>query len=175
MKYTVTLAGRRHEVEVDGQTVRVDGHLHEAHLCAIAGTPLRHLLLDGRAALLAMDGAASSGGVGCWAILARGEQVEVEVVDARTEHIRSMVGGAKAHTGGGVLKAPMPGLVVRVLVEEGQIVDSGTGILVLEAMKMENELKAAGRSRVLRVVVRPGQAVEKGGVLVEFEAAVESP
>jgi pyruvate carboxylase subunit B len=63
----------------------------------------------------------------------------------------------------------MPGLVVRVHVEAGQAVGVGAGVVVLEAMKMENELRAAVAAVVREVRVRPGEAVEKGQVLVEFE------
>ena len=63
----------------------------------------------------------------------------------------------------------MPGLVVRVQVEPGQPVSSGAGLVVLEAMKMENELRATTAGTVRRVRVRPGEAVEKGQVLVEFD------
>ena len=62
----------------------------------------------------------------------------------------------------------MPGLVVRVQVEAGQDVAPGTPVIVLEAMKMENQLKAAAPARVSAVKVQPGQAVEKGQVLLEF-------
>ena len=65
----------------------------------------------------------------------------------------------------------MPGLVVRVQVEAGQSVAAGAGVVVLEAMKMENELRAATAGTVRTVRVRAGEAVEKGQVLVEFEAA----
>jgi pyruvate carboxylase subunit B len=66
----------------------------------------------------------------------------------------------------------MPGLVVRLEVEPGQAVVAGAGVLVLEAMKMENELRAPAGARVKAVLVRPGQAVEKGQVLVEFEGVM---
>jgi pyruvate carboxylase subunit B len=62
----------------------------------------------------------------------------------------------------------MPGLVVKVLAEPGQEVAAGAGLVVLEAMKMENELKAPAAVKVLAVLAQPGQAVEKGQVLVEF-------
>jgi biotin carboxyl carrier protein len=62
----------------------------------------------------------------------------------------------------------MPGLVVRVLAAEGATVGPGSSVLVLEAMKMENELKAAVEGVVRAIRVRPGAAVEKGQVLVEF-------
>jgi pyruvate carboxylase subunit B len=65
----------------------------------------------------------------------------------------------------------MPGLVVRVLVEAGQMVVAGGGLVVLEAMKMENELRAAGPGIVRAVHVRAGGTVEKGQMLVELEPA----
>jgi pyruvate carboxylase subunit B len=63
----------------------------------------------------------------------------------------------------------MPGLVVRILVEAGREVAAGAGLVVLEAMKMENELKAPAAGTVAAVRAQPGEAVEKGQVLVEFE------
>jgi pyruvate carboxylase subunit B len=87
-------------------------------------------------------------------------------VDERTRHIRSLVGAGKSQAAGGTVKAPMPGLVVRVLVQPGQTVAVGTALVVLEAMKMENELKAPVAGVVARVSATPGQAVEKGEILV---------
>jgi pyruvate carboxylase subunit B len=69
----------------------------------------------------------------------------------------------------------MPGLVVRVLVEAGQEVSVGTGIVVLEAMKMENELKAPAAGVVGAVRVAAGEPVEKGQVLVELQERPGSP
>jgi pyruvate carboxylase subunit B len=62
----------------------------------------------------------------------------------------------------------MPGLVVRVHVQEGDEVQAGQGLVVMEAMKMENELRAAAAGTVKRVHVAPGKAVEKGAILVEL-------
>ena len=66
------------------------------------------------------------------------------------------------------LRAPMPGLVVQVPVGEGDHVEAGTTVVTIEAMKMENELRAEGVATVARVMVAPGEAVDKGQVLVEF-------
>jgi pyruvate carboxylase subunit B len=105
---------------------------------------------------------------GSWLVQNAGERYEVEVVDERTAHIRSLVGAAAASTGPKALKAPMPGLVVRVVVEPGQQVSAGASLVVLEAMKMENDLKAAGAAVIDQVLVGAGQTVEKGTVLVTF-------
>jgi biotin carboxyl carrier protein len=111
------------------------------------------------------------GGRGRWIVTVRGERWETEVIDERTRNIRSLTGAAVRPQGPGVLRAPMPGLVVRVLVEAGQVLAVGSGVLVLEAMKMENELRAHAAARVRAVRVRPGEAVEKGQVLAEFDPA----
>jgi pyruvate carboxylase subunit B len=63
----------------------------------------------------------------------------------------------------------MPGLVTRVLVGAGEEVKAGAAVIVMEAMKMENELRAKAAGRVKSVPVQPGTAVEKGALLVEWE------
>lgn len=67
------------------------------------------------------------------------------------------------------VKAPMPGLVVDVLVEPGKAVEKGSQLLILEAMKMENVLKAEGEGIVKSIEVIKGQAVDKGQILIEME------
>lgn len=167
MKYTVILDGQSVDVEVDGDRVTVAGQVYAASLGAIAGTPLRQLLLGGRPSTLAIE----SLGRGRWALAPGGERWEVEVLDERARHIRSLSGGADRAPVSQVLKAPMPGLVLRVHVAAGQQVVAGAGLVVLEAMKMENELKSAASAVVRAVRVTPGEAVDKGQILVEFEAA----
>ena len=67
------------------------------------------------------------------------------------------------------LKAPMPGLVLDVLIEEGATTEKGTPLMILEAMKMENVLKATGEAKIKNIPVKKGQNVEKGTILIEFE------
>jgi biotin carboxyl carrier protein len=165
MKYVVLLDGQTIEVEVDGDRVTIDGRAHSATLGVISGTPLRQLLVDGRPLTLSVEAV----GRGRWALTPRGERWELEVLDERTRHIRSLAGGGDKRRAAGVLKAPMPGLVVRVEVRPGAQVAAGDPLVVLEAMKMENELKAGAPGTVKSVRVAPGEAVEKGQVLVEFE------
>jgi biotin carboxyl carrier protein len=165
MKYVVLLDGQTIEVEVDGDRVTVDGRAHSATLGVISGTPLRQLLIDGRPLTLSVEAI----GRGRWALTPRGERWEMEVLDERTRHIRSLAGAGDQRRAAGVLKAPMPGLVVRVQVQPGEKVVAGDPLVVLEAMKMENELKAGAPGVVKSVRVAPGEAVEKGQVLVEFE------
>jgi biotin carboxyl carrier protein len=165
VKYVAVVDGKEIEVEVHGERVTVMGEAHVASLGRIAGTPLRQLLLDGRPTTLSVEAL----GGGRWAITPLGERWEVEVLDERTRHIRSLTGNGGPALKASLLKAPMPGLVLRVQVTAGQAVAAGSGLVVLEAMKMENELKARVAAKVTTVRVKPGEAVEKGQVLVEFE------
>ena len=162
MKYFVQIAGREVVVELDGGAIRVDGELVSAILETLPGTPLRQLRLGDRTVVLEVVGA----GRGAWELGHLGERWEAEVIDERTRHIRTLTGGERARSGAGEVKAPMPGLVVRVLVEPGDRVAAGAGLAVLEAMKMENQIKAPVAGVVLSVRVQTGQAVEKGQVLV---------
>ena len=171
MKYFVTIGGKEIVVELDGERLTVDGaEVRAAHLTTLPGTPIRHLVLDGASHVLAMEPV----GRGEWEVGRLGERFGAEVVDERTRHIRSLTGGGAKAAGPAVLKAPMPGLVVRVAVEEGGRVEAGAPVVVLEAMKMENELRAPAAAVVKGIKVKAGQAVEKGQVLVEFEVGAGS-
>jgi len=171
VKYHVRFGARTVEVEVDGGLVSVDGEPFEAHVASVPGTPLHHLLLAGESWTIAAQPMAGPGEVGGsrWALGAVGERVEVEVVDDRTRQIQSLTGRQAGGPGGGVVRAPMPGLVVRVEVSEGERVSAGAGLVVVEAMKMENELRAGRPGIVAKVHVRAGMAVEKGVPLVTLE------
>lgn len=67
------------------------------------------------------------------------------------------------------LNAPMPGLVLKVFVDTGTEINTGDNLVILEAMKMENVLKASGAGKVKTIPAKPGDKVEKGQTLIEFE------
>lgn len=92
----------------------------------------------------------------------------VAVADPLT-HLASQTRGGKEGRRRQTLKAYMSGRVVTLLVEEGQQVATGQGVLVLEAMKMENEIRAEHDGTVTKIHVQPGQAVENGNPLFELE------
>ena len=168
MRYFVSIAGRTIEVELTPEGPRVDGQLVRAELVAVPGTPVRHLLLDGRSfPLVARPGE----GKGGWDILLDGHRFAADVVDERTRAIRAMTARSAEAQGPRPVRAPMPGLVSRVQVAPGDAVLPGRGVVIIEAMKMENELKAEAPGVVSRILVAAGQAVEKGAVLVEFAAS----
>ncbi len=99
-----------------------------------------------------------------------GRTIDVAVQDEKDLLLERF--GIAAGAAGGLreVRAPMPGLVLSVSVAPGQPVEAGAGLLVLEAMKMENELKADAAGVVKSIHVAPGDAVSKNTLLIEFEA-----
>ncbi|HUG39099.1 MAG TPA: biotin/lipoyl-containing protein [Longimicrobiales bacterium] len=165
MRYYVTVDGRTVVVDLAGDGPIVDGQPLAAEMSRIPGTPTRHLSVDGRSHVVVATRAARDR----WDLHVDGERFEVEVVDERTRAIRAMAGQGAVASGPKSVRAPMPGLVVRVQVGPGDHVEKGRSIVIIEAMKMENDLRAESGGVVSRVLVEPGQPVEKGAVLVEFE------
>ena len=161
----MTLAGRTVTVRLDGATASVDGRVIEWEMGS-AGSA-RSLLLDGRPHRVV----AEAHGGGRWRIQLGARSLEAEVVDERTRAIREMTGRGSAARGPAPIKAPMPGMVVRVEVAEGDHVAAGQGVVIVEAMKMENELVAEGAGIVERVHVSRGDAVEKDQLLVSLAAS----
>ncbi|MBK8555937.1 MAG: acetyl-CoA carboxylase biotin carboxyl carrier protein subunit [Lewinellaceae bacterium] len=104
-----------------------------------------------------------------YTLLVNGQKHVVQIADFYDRLINAL----GLHAGGrqklNVLKAPMPGLVLEVMVKPGQTVEKGDNLLILEAMKMENVLKAQGDGTLKAVHVEKGQAVTKGLLLLEFE------
>lgn len=165
MRYYVTIGQRTHEVELRDQVVLIDGEPVRAELLHVPGTELRRLSLDGASyRVVAVPGETR----GNWEVQLDGERVHAEVVDERTRAIRAMTARNSTQHGPKPVRAPMPGLVLRVDVEAGQHVNAGQGIVIIEAMKMENELRADAPGVVSKVLVSAGTPVEKGAVLVEF-------
>jgi biotin carboxyl carrier protein len=167
MRYFVTVGGKTHEVELRGNDVIVNGESVAAELHHVAGTLLRRLALNGESHRVIATAGDSRG---IWNLHLDGDRVTVEVVDERTRTIRAMTAKASGPQGPKPIRAPMPGMIVRVEVQPGDRVKAGQGIVIIEAMKMENELKADAAGIVSKILVEPGKAVEKGAVLVEFAA-----
>ena len=95
-----------------------------------------------------------------------GRQIPVEIVDARTALRRAVQQG---HAGVVQIRAPMPGKVVKLLVAEGAEVEANQGIIVMEAMKMQNEIKSPKKGVVRKLGVAEGAAVSSGDVLATVE------
>jgi len=171
MIYHVTAGGRAFQVDVGADGVLVDGRLVDAGLFHAATSPVSALHLDRSTYPLVAQRTAK----GRWRVQIRGSVVEAEVFDERTKAIRDMVGVGAGPVGPRPVVAPMPGMVLRVEVEEGDRVEEGQGVVIVEAMKMENELRTLSAGTVTRVHVSEGQAVEKDQVLIELSAADSEP
>jgi biotin carboxyl carrier protein len=164
MKYFVTVGERTLVIEINGEAVQVDGEPISVSLESNDRSPEVRLLVNDRASRLAVEGHRE----GVWRLVDQGAVREVTVEDERSRHVRTLAGAGKASSAGAVVKAPMPGMVVRIPVSPGDLVAVGGALLVLEAMKMENELKSPIAGVVTEVRVTVGQAVEKGQILIEL-------
>ncbi|HUR91469.1 MAG TPA: biotin/lipoyl-containing protein [Gemmatimonadaceae bacterium] len=167
MKYIVRVNGAAHEVVLDGTGVRHGGGEVRAHLEGErAGTPIRLLTLDAEVHGVLARRHPERGRYTLWI---DGYRYEVEALDERTRAIRELAVDAEKSSGPAPLVAPMPGLVIRVNVKVGDVVEAGQPLVSIEAMKMENELRSKSAGTVKAVAAVPGTAVEKGSVLVELE------
>ncbi|WP_376792229.1 acetyl-CoA carboxylase biotin carboxyl carrier protein subunit, partial [Thermoflexus sp.] len=99
-------------------------------------------------------------------VFVRGYLFAVRVEDERERRIREASGERHGSVGEVVVKAPMPGLIVAVPVQEGQPVRKGEKLVLLESMKMQNEIRAPRDGTVKAIRVRPGQSVEQNQILV---------
>lgn len=102
-------------------------------------------------------------------LLVNGVRCSVHIADQYERLVQQLGLSVGSTQKTNTVKAPMPGLVISVVVEPGQIVAKGDPLLILEAMKMENVLKASSDGRVKNVLVQKGVAVEKGQLLLELE------
>ena len=111
---------------------------------------------------------------GEYTVYIRGEAIPVTVTTHRDERILALRKSAAAGVPiGHLLTAPMPGLLKQILVSVGDIVEKGRSLCILEAMKMENEIKSPGRHTVTRLIATAGGAVEKGAALLELGPVAE--
>ena len=166
MRFIVDVGGRSIVVELNGDIARVDGAEMRVGLADLPGTPVSLLALGDVVHRIAVRRGTSRGRYG---LSIDGRRFEVEALDERTHAIRQLTAAAAAPAGPAPLVAPMPGLIVRVNVATGDTVNAGQGLVVMEAMKMENELRASSAGVVKAVRVAPGIAVERGATLVELE------
>ena len=177
MKYFVTLPSGR-ELQVDlaldakGRTVVVvDGEVVEADVVASSTTTTAtSIRVDGKQVELWLEPQRSVvGGVrqptSDYGVIANGRRFFAKV---ESERNRIQAASRPAAGGGeGAVRSPMPGRVVRILVAEGDEVEAGAPIVVVEAMKMENELAAGRSGKVLKIHAIAGASVESGALLVE--------
>lgn len=171
------MTGRTYQVAIEGRELRVnlrregeqtfarlDGGPEVAvELEALHGS-LHALRLDDRQVeLLALRGPDTV------SVAIGGHAYEVEVIDEMRARLLRVVNTASGGHARRELKAPMPGLVVKLLVEPGEAISRGQPLVVLQAMKMENELSLPHDGTIQAIHVTAGQTVEQGQLLVVVE------
>lgn len=164
MKYATTINAKTHLIEInDDRRVVVDGVEFAVDFESVNGQPVYSLLINGRSyeAFVYETEEANT-----WQVLLRGDLSTVRVEDERERRLKSAASGVAAASGEFKLKAPMPGLIVAVPVSEGQAVRKGDILVILESMKMQNELKCPRDGTVLRVKAKAGEGVEQNQVLI---------
>jgi glutaconyl-CoA decarboxylase len=163
-RYTVTIAGQPRAVEIDdleNGTCRVSVDGRQRQLTVLSSTPTTLTWLDGTEIVHALvDGA-----VPRLTVSLHEASIPVELTDARAA-VPPAGARPSAPAGPVTIRAPIPGRIARVLVKPGVEVAAGGALLVIEAMKMENEIRAPRGGTVREVQCSEGAAVESGQVLV---------
>jgi biotin carboxyl carrier protein len=174
VRYTVTINGQEHTLELaraNGESHRLDGQAFEAEAAEIA-PGIYSILLGGRSFQVrvapspAVSGNAASGASAAYHVQIDGATCAVAIRDPRRW---ARAKGATAREGKQNILAPMSGKVIRILVSENQRVEAGQGLIVVEAMKMQNEIRSAKPGSVEKVMVREGEAVSAGQTLLVIE------
>ncbi len=166
MKYVVQLNDERQTVNVEGTEATLGQNSVHVEMEEVEGSPLYVVRIGSEVHRVV---AQKHPGRGRYTLWIDGYRFDAEALDERTRAIRDLSAATKGPSGPAPVIAPMPGLIVRVNVKVGDRVEAGQGLVVMEAMKMENELRATGAGTVKRVQADPGSAVEKGVLLVELE------
>ncbi len=167
MKYIVQLNNERKTVSIEPEGLRYEQDAPiAAELTDVEGSPVRMVRLGTNVYRVVVEKLQGRGKFTLWV---DGYRFDTEALDERTRSIRDLSAAAAGPTGPAPIIAPMPGLIVRVNVNPGEQVVAGQGIVVMEAMKMENELRATADGTVRSVEVVAGTAVEKGALLVALE------
>lgn len=165
MKLEIELGGRVRTIEISPDSARANGRVH----CAIDGRDFAADAIEVAPGIysILIEGASFEARVepdtmGLRITIA-GREYAVQIRDPR--QWRRNRGASIEAEGSQRVVAPMPGKVVRVLVKAGEAVEAGKGILVVEAMKMQNEVRSPKSGKIERVLVSEGQAVSAGEAL----------
>lgn len=162
MKYLATIDDESYEIDINEEgEIRLDGERLPADFMPVAEQSVYSLILNDRS----FEAHISPEEEGL-EVLLRGSRYLVSIEDERSRLLRRAGKAELAQTGEFHLKAPMPGLVVEVPVETGQQVAKGENLIILESMKMQNELKAPRDGTIARVRVQPGDSVKQNSVMI---------
>jgi biotin carboxyl carrier protein len=162
MKYVTSVNGVRFEIEIksDGKLF-VNGEPRDIDFLPLGESALYSVIINNESHELLVE---ERGGK--FEVLSHGRLFEADVLDERAQLLASRRSAAAVDSGEISIRAPMPGLVVAIPVTEGQEVKTGQTVVILESMKMQNELKAPRDGVVQRISAEAGKSVEQGKPLI---------
>lgn len=161
MKYVATINDNEYLVEIiDDTKVKIDNQIYTIDFTSISDQPVFSVLINGKSyeAYIFLEEKV-------WQVLLKGTFYPVIVEDEREKRLRAATGGNIVLSGDTPIKAPMPGLLISVLVNDDQKVKKGDTLVILESMKMQNELRAPKDGVVSRMQVKSGESVERNQIL----------
>ncbi|RMD86718.1 MAG: acetyl-CoA carboxylase biotin carboxyl carrier protein subunit [Calditrichaeota bacterium] len=168
MKYFARIAEKTFEIELpenDSSTIKVNGKpIKSADLQKLAEPNLYSLIINNHSYQIFID--QNDDG---YQIILNGVTYPVELEDETTRQLRNLIKTDEKPHGAVEIKAPMPGLIVKYLVKEGQSVKKGEGLVIIEAMKMENEIRAHTNGVVKKIFRKDQESVEKDTPLLILE------
>ncbi len=157
MKYVTSIDGHEYLVDIiDEHHVSVDGVTYNVDFMAVGNQPVYSLVVNGTSVE-----AHVYPNEDMWQVLFHGTLFTACVEDEREKRLRASLAGRVAEHEEYHLKAPMPGMVVSIPVQDGQAVKRGDVLVILESMKMQNELRSPRDGKVARVRVKSGDRVEQ--------------
>ena len=165
MIYQVIVEDLTFEIEISDDQVRIDGEAVFVDLAALDKANEYSLILEGSSQPIH----ATKQGRGTWDILSNKRSFHVNVLDRLGRAIRGAEEQESQVEHPEVVIAPMPGTIVDVKVKEGDSVEAGQGLVIVEAMKMENSLKAERDAIISKVYAIEGQVLEQDDLIIEFE------
>ena len=164
MKYYTRVDNTEYEVEINGESILLNGEPVNVDLMRSGAAELYSVLFGGRSYEMLVNSDRFN-----YTINVRGVQFQVQVEDERARRMNRARRLPTLPDGELAITAPIPGLVVRVLVAEGDAIEEGQPVVLLEAMKMENELRAIRGGIVKSVLVASGQRVDQNAPLLILE------
>lgn len=162
MKYITTVNEQEYVIEIDREDlITVDGQEFHINFQQLSEGGILSLLLDNHSLEAIVEEREQA-----WEVLIEGELYTVQVQDERAYRLARARGSIAELRGEINITSPMPGLIIEVLVQEGQTVGKGDKVVILESMKMENELRASRDGSIKRIWVEKGATVEKNQILI---------
>ena len=156
MKYITTVEGREYLVDIiDDHRVSVDGESYQIDFMPVGDQQVYSLIVNGKSVDANVYPNEED-----WQVIFQGNLFSATVEDEREKRLRAALGGRVAENEDYHLKAPMPGMVISIPVNEGQTIQKGDVLVVLESMKMQNELRSPRNGKVTRMRVKAGDRVE---------------